>query len=331
MGAPSGKALLLLMLLAALSLAYNDKLWKIDDCPSCKPAVKVANCNQPQCYHCGTNEVLNQATLYCECQPGFQPINGYCGKCREGYQYDPVLMQCVGVNPCGINQELVNGTCKCLSGLQVIQNFCQRCPANQTYFAQFDACRCSEGYSLVNGSCIFVTCLVNEVYSVDAQACVCGFGYYRINGTCGQCLLNQIFSPATNSCLNNTPPTCGLHEYWFEICCFCEIGYVRISGVCVTCPAHSSYDWNTDSCVCDPGWYFVGEEVKQLPYQYQDTGSSFTTNPSYSYSYKAPSNGIPSQEPTIVQGSNYDASGININGPNINNVYTVPPINSGRG
>ena len=66
--------------------------------------------------------------------------------------------------------------------------------------------------------------------------------------------------------------------------------------------------------------------MKQIPYQYYDTGSSFTTNPSYSYSYKAPYNGLKHREPIIVVGSNYDRSGINTRGPNIDNIYNVPPL-----
>ena len=74
----------------------------------------------------------------------------------------------------------------------------------------------------------------------------------------------------------------------------------------------------------------MGEEVKQIPYQYYDTDSSFTTNPSFSYSYKAPYNGIRIQEPVIVIGSNADFAGINKNGPNMNNIYNVPPLNTRR-
>ena len=239
-------------------------------------------------------------------------------------------MQCVGNNPCGINQQLVNGVCRCLPGLAVIQNICQRCPTNQTYFPQYDACRCSLGYTLFQGNCIFIPCLENEVYSAVSQACVCSQGYFRINGKCSQCLANQIYNAALQTCDPFVPPECSFHEYFYENCCFCEIGYVRIGGVCLSCPKYSSYDWITDSCICNPGYYFVGEEVKQIPYQYYDTGSSFTTNPSFSYSYKAPFNGIKIQEPIIVVGSNYDASGINKNGPNINNVYNVPPLNNRR-
>ena len=139
--------------------------------------------------------------------------------------------------------------------------------------------------------------------------------------------MNEVYNAATQKCDPFIPPSCGRHEYFFENCCFCEIGYVRIGGVCITCPPHSSYDWNTDSCVCDPGYYFVGEEVKQIPYQYYDTGSSFTSNPSRHYAYKAPSTGVPIQEPTIIIGSNYDHSGINRNQANFN-IYNPPPINS---
>ena len=87
---------------------------------------------------------------------------------------------CEGINPCGINQHLVGGVCKCLPGLVVIQNICQRCPINQTYFPSYDACRCSIGYSLVNGTCILIDCVTNQVYDADKQACVCKQGYYEV-------------------------------------------------------------------------------------------------------------------------------------------------------
>ena len=239
-------------------------------------------------------------------------------------------MQCIGINPCGINQHLVGTTCKCLPGLIVIQNICQRCPTNQSYFAEFDACRCSVGYTAVNGSCILVTCQEFEVYSVNDQACICANGYYRINGTCGQCNMNEVYDASTQSCTVFVPPSCSIHEYFYENCCFCEIGYVRIGGVCIACPENSFYDWNTDSCICKPGYYFVGEKVMRLPVQSHDTGSSFTTNPSYSYSYKSFHTGVPNSEPINIKGSNWDGSGLNINGYQWINAIHPPPIGSRR-
>lgn len=70
--------------------------------------------------------------------------------------------------------------------------------------------------------------------------------------------------------------------------------------------------------------------MRQIPYQYFDTGSSFNNNPSNAYAYKGPYSGTPSSQPIIVIGSNYDASGINTYKPNINNVYNIPPINTRR-
>lgn len=195
--------MLLLLLLAVGTLAYNNYYgpsYYFGDhkgCygSGCKPAVKIDTCLRAECYHCEDTEVFNSETLQCECKPGLVNINGWCGICREGYQYDADLMQCIGVNPCGYNQHLVNGKCKCLPGLVVIQNICQRCPTNQTYYPQYDACRCTQGYTLINGSCINIPCTELEVYSIELQKCVCGQGYFRltrtINGTqstyCGTC------------------------------------------------------------------------------------------------------------------------------------------------
>jgi hypothetical protein len=317
----------LLVLLLAMSAAAQN-------CRGCRPAEKVATCTDYHCYRCRRNEVLNLDTFECDCKEGFYRVNGRCAVCPEGYVYDEITQWCTGVNPCGPNQVLVNGVCQCQPGLVVIQNICQRCPVNQTYYPQYDACRCSPGFSLVDGDCILVECKTNEVYSESAQACVCAFGFYLIRTQsgeliiekCDRCKKNEAYNSITKTCSVLDKPTCGFNEYFYECCCFCENGYVRIGGQCVTCPRHSSYDWNLNACVCDEGYYFVGEEVKVLPYQSQDTGSSFTSNPAYIYSAYGPSLGAGGSA-TITQSSNYDGSGINTNGPNINNVYVVHPQN----
>jgi hypothetical protein len=165
-----------------------------------------------------------------------------------------------------------------------------------------------------------VNCDTNYIYSQSQQACVCDFGYYLINGTCGRCANNEVYNSSSQSCSPILAPVCSFNEYWYECCCFCQNGYVRIAGVCVACPAHSSYDWNLNACVCDAGYYFVGEEVMQLPYQSADTGSSYSSNPGNTYSAYGPSWGTGGQSASITQFSNYDASGVNTNGPNLNNV-----------
>ena len=140
--------------------------------------------------------------------------------------------------------------------------------------------------------------------------------------------MNEVYNAATQTCDIFIPPVCGLHEYWFEICCWCEIGFVRIGGRCVVCPENSYYDWNTDSCVCKPGYYFVGEQVRLIPYQTHDTGSSFTTNPGFTYTYKGPYGSVPVNQPISITGSSYDHNGVNHNGPNYQNVATVVRFNS---
>ena len=164
------------------------------NCEGCKPAPHIATCTDLHCYRCGINEYLNPVSLNCQCVAPNYRINGFCGVCPAGYTYNPITQWCDGIDTCGPNQVLVNGICQCQPGLQVIQNVCQRCPVNQTYYPQYDACRCSPGYSSINGSCIIVICAVNQVYSNSLQACVCAFGFYLINGTCGQCANNQIYT-----------------------------------------------------------------------------------------------------------------------------------------
>lgn len=196
-------ALLLALLLVAAVHSQN--------CNGCKPAPQIATCTDLHCYRCDKNEVLNTVSLLCECKDGTYRINGKCGTCPSGYSYDPVTQWCVGIDTCGPNQVLVNGICQCQPGLQLIQNICQRCPVNQTYFAQYDACRCSTGYSNVNGSCILVNCSTNQVYSDSQQACVCAFGYYLVKGVCARCKNNEVYNSATQSCSPIIVPTCGFN------------------------------------------------------------------------------------------------------------------------
>lgn len=120
------------LLLFSTTYAYNTYTCNSHSCHSAP--IKIDYCHEPRCYKCGINEVFNRDTYYCDCKTGYYPINGYCGQCREGYKYDTVLQQCIGINPCSINQHLVDGVCKCLPGLITIQNVCQRCPVNQSYF-----------------------------------------------------------------------------------------------------------------------------------------------------------------------------------------------------
>jgi hypothetical protein len=244
-------ALALVLLLVISTYSQN--------CEHCKPAPQIATCTDLHCYRCGKNEVLNQETLNCECIEGDYRINGRCGTCPPGYSYNPITQWCEGIDTCGPNQILVNGSCHCQPGLVVIQNICQRCPVNQSYYPKYDACRCSPGYSLVNNSCILVVCGDNAIYSETKQACVCTYGFYLLNGTCGRCKNNEVYDSNTQTCSLIVKPACGFNEYFYECCCFCEVGYVRIGGTCVQCPEHSSYDWNINACICNKGYYFVGE------------------------------------------------------------------------
>lgn len=194
-----------LSLLLLLTVAFSQ------NCPGCKPATQIATCPDYHCYRCDKNEVLNIDTLNCDCLEGYYRINGFCGQCPAGYSYDPITQWCEGINTCGPNQVLVNQVCQCQPGLIVIQNICQRCPVNQTYYPQYDACRCSPGYSLVDGSCILIECGLNQVYSDTQLKCVCAFGYYLVNGTCGTCPNSQVYSSDTQSCSPIVRPTCGFN------------------------------------------------------------------------------------------------------------------------
>lgn len=88
------KSVLLIFLLTVGALSYN---WGRPSCNSrgdCGPG-PIKTCNDPiLCYYCGPNQVFNQDTLYCDCKPGYLPINGVCDRCPEGYTYNADWQQC---------------------------------------------------------------------------------------------------------------------------------------------------------------------------------------------------------------------------------------------
>ena len=55
---------------------------------NCRPAKRTKSCPEYYCYQCDQNEKLNIKTLQCECIEGFYRINGRCGQCPAGYEYD---------------------------------------------------------------------------------------------------------------------------------------------------------------------------------------------------------------------------------------------------
>ena len=54
------------------------------------------------------------------------------------------------------------------------------------------------------------------------------------------------------------------------------------------------------------------------------------SNPNYVYSYKNPFTGSLGSSPIIVLGSNYDASKVNTNGPNLGNYNNAQSMGNRR-
>ena len=142
---------------------------------------------------------------------------------------------------CGINEEIIGGSCECISGYVQQNGACElpppNCDANE--IADGQNCVCADGYRLnAKGACICIdssrrnnfgicemippNCGANE--KADGQNCICVSGYVRQNGVC-----------------ELPPPTCGANEEIIGGSCECISGYVRQNEICELPPPNPEF------------------------------------------------------------------------------------------
>ncbi|CAL6027362.1 Conserved_hypothetical protein [Hexamita inflata] len=141
-------------------------------------------------------------------------------------------------------------------------------------------CTSNYGYSIVNGSCIQVTCAISGQQSINgicqctninsivqSGSCVCPANSIVIGTACicsiiGQTMLNGQCVCSTNGAfVNNSVCTCGVNSLNISNSCSCPSGANLMNGVCTcsninayisgnqcVCPTYSSLIGNT--CIC---------------------------------------------------------------------------------
>ncbi|CAL6008519.1 Conserved_hypothetical protein [Hexamita inflata] len=142
-------------------------------------------------------------------------------------------------------------------------------------------CTSNYGYSMINGSCVQVTCAISGQQSINgicqctninsiiqAGSCVCPENSNVIGISCicsisGQTMQNgQCACSTTGAFMNNNVCTCGVNSLNISSTCSCPSGATLTNGECIcstinayisgnqcVCPIYSSLQVNT--CICD--------------------------------------------------------------------------------
>ncbi|CAL6059256.1 Conserved_hypothetical protein [Hexamita inflata] len=139
----------------------------------------------------------------------------------------------------------------------------------------FINCTNNYGYSMVNGSCVQVSCsisgqqningicqctIINSI--VQSGACICPFNSNVISSACvcsitGQTIQNgQCACSTTGAFVNNNACTCGVNSLNISNQCSCPSGASLVNGIC-TCVNTNAYI-SGNQCVCPTFSSLVG-------------------------------------------------------------------------
>ncbi|CAL5991801.1 Conserved_hypothetical protein [Hexamita inflata] len=140
-------------------------------------------------------------------------------------------------------------------------------------------CTSNYGYSMINGSCIQVTCAISGQQSINgicqctninsiiqSGSCVCPPNSNVIGTACvcsisGQTMLNGQCACSTNGALvNNGVCTCGVNGINVSNTCSCPSGASLVNGVC-TCSNINAYI-SGDKCVCPTYSSLIGNTCR---------------------------------------------------------------------
>ncbi|CAL6051473.1 Conserved_hypothetical protein [Hexamita inflata] len=151
-------------------------------------------------------------------------------------------------------------------------------------------CTSKQGYSMINGSCVQVSCAISGQQSINGicqctvinsivydDSCVCPVNSNVVGTACvcsisGQTMLNgQCVCPTIGAFVYSNACTCGVNSLNISNTCSCPSGSVLVNGACTcsnvnayisgdvcVCPAFSSLVGNT--CTCPSNSQIVNNE-----------------------------------------------------------------------
>ncbi|CAL5971940.1 Conserved_hypothetical protein [Hexamita inflata] len=141
---------------------------------------------------------------------------------------------------------------------------------------QYINCTSNYGYSLINGSCIQVTCAIQGQQSINgicqctninsiiqADSCVCPSNSNVIGTACvcsisGQTMMNGTCICVTRGAfVKNNVCTCGVDSFNISNVCGCPSGATSINGVCM-CENNNAYI-SGNQCICPEFSQLIGD------------------------------------------------------------------------
>jgi hypothetical protein len=144
---------------------------------------------------CGSNELYNSTTTYCDCVQNFTRIGSVCMPCPTGSYYNNG--KCTSCPP---NSDLLNGKCVCSAGYAadgygvcqicsslpnafILNGLCVKCSNNMVFNALLNTCECPSGKTR-NGNLCVSTCNSDELLDTYGNCYTCGLNEIISKGTC---------------------------------------------------------------------------------------------------------------------------------------------------
>lgn len=203
------------------------------------------------CLQCGANTVSAAGSSFCECNAGYELVNGDCVACTAG-KFKPLsgnstcqdcaandysLQGALTCLQCGVNALSVSGSpnCSCNSGYFGNPfSVCQKCPVNKyrsgvafnnTTSSDCLVCPSNSGTNGTDGA-------------TGISQCICNAGYYRdtLTGTCTPCSMDTFKSRSGNElCTVCSTGTSTGNNNGSTICSVCDAGFNGTAPNCQPC------------------------------------------------------------------------------------------------
>lgn len=171
-----------------------------------------------------------------------------CYRCRLGEVVSNG--QCVIQNQCDPSFVWNGVRCVCPANTIEVNNFCFASCGGANGYLVNGVCVCLNGFTLVNGQCISITCPPNSTPNSQGN-CICNSGFTFISNQCVRiCPNGQGISTINLGCIQCN----ALGSFVENFICRCSAPFFLTVSGCQSCPPNSQYDPITRSCSCLAGF-----------------------------------------------------------------------------